>query len=109
MPQPGPNTSRREFLAQFCDGLGRAALLSLLAREGFAEEVGPAAEFNAINPLLPKAPAFAPRAKRCIFIFLDGGLSQMDLFDPKPKLNELHGERLPDSMLKNVRFAFINH
>ena len=59
------------------------------------------------NPLAPKAPHFAPRAKACIFIFLEGAPSQIDLFDPKPKLNELHGQKLPESMTKNVRFAFI--
>jgi hypothetical protein len=89
-----------------------AALGSLLAENGILGasalgSVAPAA-FDPVNPLAPKPPHFSPRAKNCIFIFLDGGLSQMDLFDPKPKLNELHGGTLPESMLKNVRFAFIN-
>src|SRR4029453_14293802 len=61
----------------------------------------------ATNPLAPKPPHFAPKAKACIFIFLEGGPSQIDLFNPKPKLNELHGQPLPDSLTKNVRFAFI--
>ena len=52
-------------------------------------------------------PHFAPRAKRCIFLFMDGGPSQLDLFDPKPKLTELKGQQLPESLLENVRFAFI--
>src|SRR5690606_12679230 len=59
------------------------------------------------NPLAPRRPHFAPKAKSCIFIFMAGAPSHIDLFDPKPKLNELHGQPLPESMLKNVRFAFI--
>jgi hypothetical protein len=55
------------------------------------------------------APHFAPRAKRCIFLFMDGAPSQLDLFDPKPKLAELTGQQLPPSLLENVRFAFIKN
>ena len=55
----------------------------------------------------PRSPHFAPKAKTCIFILPEGAPSHIDLFDPKPKLNELHGEKLPESMTKNVRFAFI--
>src|SRR5262245_14666909 len=54
-----------------------------------------------------RQPHFAPRAKRCIFLFMDGAPSQLDLFDPKPKLAELTGQQLPPSLLENVRFAFI--
>ena len=53
------------------------------------------------------SPHFAPKAKACICIYLEGAPSQIDLFDPKPKLNELHGQPLPESFTKNVRFAFI--
>jgi hypothetical protein len=84
--------------------LGGAALSWLLMQDGAAAgELGDSA-----NPLAVKAPHFTPQAKNCIFIFLDGGPSQVDLFDPKPKLEELHGQTLPPSMLENVRFAFIN-
>ena len=62
---------------------------------------------NSSNPMKPREPHFAPKAKRCIMFFLEGAPSQIDLFDPKPKLNELDGQKLPDEMLKNVRFAFI--
>src|SRR6185436_14041302 len=54
-----------------------------------------------------KKPHFAPTAKNCICIYLEGAPSQIDLFDPKPKLLELHGQKLPESLTKNVRFAFI--
>jgi hypothetical protein len=55
-----------------------------------------------------RAPHFPPRAKAAIFIFLAGGTSQIELFDPKPKLRELTGQTLPESFTKKERFAFIN-
>ena len=62
---------------------------------------------EAINPLAMKPPHFAPKAKNCIFLLQAGAPSQLDLFDPKPKLNELHGQPLPKEILEKVRFAFI--
>ena len=56
---------------------------------------------------LPKRLTSLRKAKACICIYLEGAPSQIDLFDPKPKLNELNGQKLPESMTKNVRFAFI--
>ena len=95
--------SRRDFLTSSASGVGLAALASLLQDDSLL-----AAEPGAtIDPLTPKAPHFAPKARACICIYLEGAPSQLDLFDPKPKLNELHGQKLPDSMTKNVRFAFI--
>src|SRR3954452_12784520 len=44
-----------------------------------------------VNPLAPRAPHFAPKAKRVIFMYMSGGVSHMDTFDPKPKLHEVHG------------------
>jgi hypothetical protein len=93
--------NRRKFLTSSMNGVGLLALASLLSGEATAADVDPA------NPLAPKPPHFAPKAKRAICIYLEGGPSQMDLFDPKPKLNQLHGQALPESMTKNVRFAFI--
>jgi hypothetical protein len=93
--------SRRKFLTSSTNGVGLLALASLLGGESTVEANDP------LNPLAPKAPHFAPKAKQVICIYLEGGPSQMDLFDPKPKLNELHGKALPESMTKNVRFAFI--
>src|SRR5262245_23813071 len=93
--------SRRDFLATSANGVGLLALASLLQSEGLlrADE--------APNPLAPKKSHFAPTAKNCICIYLEGAPSQLDLFDPKPKLNELHGQKLPESLTKNVRFAFL--
>ncbi len=98
--------TRRDFLATGASGLGGMALASLLARDGLLPRQANA-ESDIINPLAPKPPHFAPKAKACIFIFMAGAPSQIDLFDPKPKLNDLDGEKMPDSMTENVRFAFI--
>ena len=96
--------TRREFLTSAAGGIGGLALASLLANNVLAGEANPG---KSINPLAAKKPHFAPKAKNCIFFFLSGGSSQVDLFDPKPKLNELQGQPLPESVLKGVRFAFI--
>jgi uncharacterized protein (DUF1501 family) len=97
--------SRRDFLTSAASGVGLLALLSLLRDEGLlAAEPGPT---GAANPLVPRPPHFAPKAKACICIYLEGAPSQVDLFDPKPKLAELNGQPLPESFTKNVRFAFI--
>lgn len=101
--QPDPITqSRRQFLATSASGLGLLAVASLLRQEGLlAQAAGP------VNPLALKPSHFAPKATACIFIFMEGAPSQLELFDPKPKLNELNGQALPESMTKEVRFAFI--
>src|SRR5688572_2394663 len=93
--------TRRDFLTSAASGLGLLALASIFREQGLL-----AADVDA-SPFGPKAPHFASKAKACIFIFMEGAPSQMDLFDPKPKLNELDGEKLPDSLIKEVRFAFI--
>jgi hypothetical protein len=93
--------TRREFFTTAASGLGGLALSALLREDGHAAGALPR------DPLAPRPPQFRPRAKNCIFIFMEGAPSQLDLFDPKPKLNELHGQPLPESMTKNVRFAFI--
>ena len=61
---------------------------------------------EAVNPLAPKARS-PPRPRRASASTSRGRPSQIDLWDPKPKLDELHGQALPESMTKNVRFAFI--
>lgn len=80
--------TRRSFLTRTSAGLGSAALTSLLTPALFAS---PTTE-GAI------APHFAPKAKRVIYLFMSGGPSHIDLFDPKPKLAELHGTELPASV-----------
>lgn len=90
--------TRRDFLTTSASGLGGAAVASLLQQEL------PAAVSGSRHP---RATHFAPTAKRCIFIFMAGGPSHVDLFDPKPILNKQDGKRMPDSLLKEVEFAFI--
>jgi hypothetical protein len=79
--------NRRTFLQRTSAGLGTAALASL---------VGPALSGAADAPTA--LPHFAPKAKRVIYLFMSGGPSHIDLFDPKPKLAELHGQEMPASV-----------
>jgi hypothetical protein len=95
--------SRRNFFATFANGIGALAALSLLRDDGVLAQDAPR---RSADPLAPRPPHFASRAKSCICIYLEGAPSQMDLFDPKPKLNDLHGQPLPESLWRNVRFAF---
>ena len=82
--------TRREFLTTSANGIGMLALGSLLTQEGIITPAT-AASLEETDPLRPRAPHFPPRAKNCIFIFMEGAPSQMDLFDPKPKLNTVAG------------------
>ena len=58
------------------------------------------------NPLAPRKPHFPPKAKNVIFMFMEGGPSQIDLFDPKPELQKWHGKPLPPELTKDLRLAF---
>ncbi|RIK77592.1 MAG: DUF1501 domain-containing protein [Planctomycetota bacterium] len=88
---------RRAFLAQAGGGLGLVALASLLEGDA-ARTCTAAAETGAKpNPLAPQKPHFAARAKRVIWLFMHGGPSHVDLFDPKPDLVKYAGAPLPDS------------
>ena len=89
---------RREFLTTSASGLGGAALASLLTADASA------GTFRSTASLPTHFPA---RAKACIFIYLAGGPSHVDLFDPKPILNNRHGQKMPESVLQEVEFAFI--
>ncbi len=103
LPSDDPiRRSRRDFLTSTASGVGLVALASMLKSEGLL-----ASEVDASGPISAKLPHFAAKAKACICIYLEGAPSQIDLFDPKPKLNELNGQALPESFTKNVRFAFI--
>ena len=96
--------TRRDFLATSASGIGGVALASLLADEGL---LGAPAGSGFKDPLTPRKPHFDSKAKACISIFMAGAPSQLDLFDPKPKLNEMTGQSLPKSVLDKARFAFI--
>src|SRR5262245_54596079 len=95
--------TRRQFFGRCATGIGSIALASLLKDNLFAGIVSVAAD----NPLAPKLPHFAPKAKRAIYLHMAGAPSQLDLFDYKPKLVELNGKDCPESLFKKDRFAFI--
>lgn len=90
--------SRRELLRASALGIGNMAFLSLLADEAFAQQ----ALTDSKNPLAPKSPMFPARAKRVIFVFLHGGPSQVDTFDPKPLLTRDHGKPFTGEMPRIV-------
>lgn len=94
--------ARRQFLYNSSCSVGTLALASMLQKDGLL-----AADQSSVNPLAVKKTDFPGKAKNCIFIFLAGGPSQLDMYDPKPKLKELHGQPLPDDLMEKVRFAFI--
>jgi len=75
--------SRRDFLGHAFNGLGMLALSDLLRAE-------------TTDPFAPRLPHFPRKAKRCIFLFMQGGVSQMDSYEYKPMLNKYHGKRIPN-------------
>ncbi|HKE22328.1 MAG TPA: DUF1501 domain-containing protein [Bryobacteraceae bacterium] len=90
--------TRRWFFEQCGVGLGAAALGHLLAESGYAGE----------DPLAPRTPHFAPKAKHVIFLFMAGAPSHLELFDNKPQLAKYDGTLPPADLLKGYRAAFIN-
>src|SRR5262249_22803462 len=80
--------TRRTFLARSGISLGGLGLASLLGGDLCAG---------------PRLPHFAPKAKRVIYLFMSGGPSHLDLFDPKPKLTQLQGKELPESLRKGQK------
>src|SRR5215510_2919462 len=95
--------SRREFFGRFAFGIGGAALAQLLGSASFAASTNSTAARPSHG--LPEFPNFTPRAKRVIYLFMSGGPSQMDLFDYKPKLNEMNGQELPASVRMGQRLT----
>ena len=93
-----PVFTRREALRRVGMGFGSVALVPLLQQAGLA--AGPMVP---PNPLFPRAPHFKPRAKRVIHIFLNGGVSHVDTFDPKPALQKYAGKLLPTGNLPTER------
>src|SRR4051795_3938907 len=80
-------SSRREFLMRYAYGFGGIALGHLSA---------------ASNGLSPKPPHYPAKAKHVILIFMQGGPSHVDTFDPKPLLNRLDGQPVPDSIARHI-------
>src|SRR5689334_782100 len=90
--------TRREFLARAGGGLGSLALAALTSR--FARGNDP--DSPVANPLAAQQPHFAPRAKRVVWLFMDGGPSHIDLFDYKPDLVQYAGQPLPSTFKRPV-------
>jgi hypothetical protein len=90
--------TRRWFFEQCGVGLGSVALAQLFSECGYAAD----------DPLSPKAPHFAPKAKHVIFLFMAGAPSHLELFDNKPQLAKYDGTLPPADLLKGYRAAFIN-
>lgn len=96
--------TRRWFFKECGVGLGAIALNSLLVQSLFGKSSG----LSLSNPLAPKAPHFAPKAKHVIYLFMAGAPSHLDLFDYKPELAKWDGKLPPSDLLKGYRAAFIN-
>lgn len=102
---PSDPLSRRSFLQGLSGGVCSAGLATLLQRDGLlGNNVAAAADAPAPRSynLLPKPPHFEPQARSVIHLFMNGGPSQMDLFDPKPELDRLHGQSYFDKIAGEV-------
>jgi hypothetical protein len=86
--------TRRALLRGAGSGLGAMAMAAMLAEESQAAALH--------DPTVPRKPHHAPKAKAVIFLFMEGAPSHIDLFDPKPKLNEMHGQPMPASFGKVI-------
>ena len=89
--------NRRHFLTRSSLGLGAMALGSLFGI--------PTSYARSSNPIIPDFQYALPKAKRIVYLFMSGGPSQMDLFDYKPRLRDMHGLELPDSIRKGQRLT----
>ncbi len=89
--------NRRQFFGKCATGIGAAALASLVNPDAYADQ--------AHDPFVPRAPHFAPKAKRVIYLFQSGAPSQLDLFDYKPAMKEMFDKDLPDSIRKGQRLT----
>src|SRR6185503_11706345 len=84
-----PPLSRREMLLRSANGFGAVALAALLSGEARGRPPG---EAEGTRSGASRAPHFAARARSMIFLYMDGGPSQVDTFDPKPRLDREHGQ-----------------
>jgi hypothetical protein len=97
---PSLPLTRRELLRRGGMGFGLLGLAGLLDAEGL---LAPPAHAAAVNPLAPRRPHFAPKARRVVHLFMNGGPSHVDTFDPKPQLTRRHGKPLPRTNLRTER------
>ena len=104
-----PNTlraiTRRHFFKQSGFGIGGAGARPRSSTSGCSHQAGAAGR---TVPLASRAPHFAPKAKRIIYLFMAGAPTQLDLFDHKPALQKYDGQEIPAEFIpKGERFAFI--
>ncbi len=102
MTDPASMFDRRRILRHFANGFGMLGLAGLLADEARANSVA------ANDPLAVKAPHYPAKAKRLLFLFMSGGPSHVDTFDPKPRLERDNGKPLPFEQPKLVRTRTTN-
>lgn len=96
--------SRRDFLTDAFCGMGSLAFTQML----FEEKLRAAPPSGAANPLAPKPPHFPAKAKSVIFLFMAGGPSHLETFDPKPLLNKLDGQTRPKEF-GEVKYQFVTN
>src|SRR5215472_1728475 len=108
--EPSSSLSRREMLARLGNGCGLVGLAAVMADEFVrsssplrAAETPPATAATAAAPLAPKPPHYAPKATRIIYLFMNGGPSQVDTFDPKPALEKYSGQAPPAELVNTMR------
>ena len=94
--------TRRDMLKRCGMGLGMIGLTSLLQQQGLLTAANPLGE-SALSPMAPKLPHFTPKAKRVIWLFINGGPSHMDTWEYKPDLGKYHGKEL-EGFDKNTGF-----
>ncbi len=99
----GDHLSRRELLSRSGMGFGALALQHLLGDTARGDTASGAVSASGVNPLLPKLPHFAAKAKRVIHIFANGGPSHVDTFDPKPSILKYAGQPLPGETPRTER------
>ena len=95
--------SRRQMLARCGTGLGTLALAGVLADDARGELPQAPAPRPVADPLAVKAPHFPAKAKHVVHLFMNGGPSQVDTFDPKPMLDKYHGKPIPTGNLRTER------
>ncbi|MCI0659602.1 MAG: DUF1501 domain-containing protein [Acidobacteria bacterium] len=99
--------TRRHFFRQTGFGIGSLALSSLINEDFFGQSNQEKQSAATLKSLETKPPHFTSKCMNVIYLFMAGGPSQLDLFDYKPKLQELNGQPIPESFTKGERFAFI--
>ncbi len=100
-PNPLQQTTRRHLFGRCGLGVGSLALASLMADRGLQAATAP-------GPGVTRRGPHVPKAKNVIFLFMAGGPSQLEMFDHKPRLQELNGQPIPQSYIEGKRFAFMD-